>query len=84
VRVDGVVAHGYRLVSATAEPDSVRIAGSENRVNAVSRVETDAVDVAGLSQTAERLVNAFVSDPEVRFESSPIVSVKLAIERIGN
>jgi YbbR domain-containing protein len=84
VRTDGVVAPGYRLVSATAEPGSLRIAGSENRVNAVARVETDAVEVTGLSQSAERKVNAFVSDPEVRFVSSPVVSVKLAIERIGN
>jgi YbbR domain-containing protein len=84
VRVNGTVAPGYRLISATAAPGSLRIAGSENRVNAVSRVETDAVEVAGLSESAERKVNAFVSDPEVRFESSAIVSVKLAIERIGN
>ncbi len=84
VRVDGEVAPGYRLLSATAEPGSLRIAGSENRVSAISRVETDTVQVAGLSQSGERRVNAFVSDPEVRFESSPIVSVKLAIERIGN
>jgi YbbR domain-containing protein len=84
VRVNGAVAPGYRLVSATAEPGTLRIAGSDNRVNAVVRVETDAVEIAGLSQSIERKVNAFVSDPEVRFASSPIVSVKLAIERIGN
>ena len=84
VRVNGSVAAGYRLASATAQPGSLRIAGSENRVNAISRVETDAVEIDGLAQSAERRVNAFVSDPQVRFETSPIVSIKLIVERIGN
>jgi YbbR domain-containing protein len=84
VRVTGEVAPGYRLVSSTAAPASLRISGSEGRVSRVSSVETDAIDVGGLTQSAERRVNAFISDPEVRFESTPIVTVKLAIERIGN
>lgn len=83
VRVNGAVAPGYRLVSAAATPAALRIAGSEPRVNSISRVETDAVELGGLSQSSERRVNAFVSDPQVRFESSPVVSVKLTIERIG-
>jgi YbbR domain-containing protein len=84
VRVSGVAAPGYRLVSATAAPVMLRIAGSEARVAAITSVETDPVDVDGLSQSAERRVNAFVADPQVRFESTPIVAVKLAIERTGN
>ena len=84
VRVTGAAAPGYRLVSATPVPAMLRIAGSEPRVNSISSVETDAVEIGGLSQSAERRVNAFVSDPQVRFESSPIVSVRLAIERTGN
>jgi len=84
VRVTGEVAPGYRLVSSTAAPATLRIAGSDGRVAAISRVETDAIDVGGLTQSAERRVNAFISDPQVRFESTPIVTVKLAIERTGN
>jgi YbbR domain-containing protein len=84
VRVAGAVASGYRLVSATPAPPALRIAGSEARVAAISSVETDAVDLGGLAQSTERRVNAFISDPQVRFESSPVVSVKLAIERTGN
>lgn len=83
VRVNGNVAAGYRLVSATARPATVRIAGSEQRVNALSSVETDALEIDGLTASVERSANAFVSDPQVRFETSPIVSVQLTIERIG-
>ncbi len=84
VRTNGTVAAGYRLVSAKAEPGTLRIAGSLQRVTALSSVETDALEIEGLSASVERQVNAFVSDPDVRFESSPIVSVQLTIERIGN
>jgi YbbR domain-containing protein len=83
VRVIGAAASGYSLLSATPVPATLRIAGSEGRVNSISSVETDAVEIGGLSESAERRVNAFVSDPQVRFESSPVVSVKLAIERTG-
>ncbi len=84
VRTTGAVAPGYRLVSSTVAPALLRIAGSDGRVAAISSVETDAIDVNGLTQSAERRVNAFIADPQVRFESTPIVMVKLSIERTGN
>ena len=84
VRTAGAVAPGYRLLSSVPVPATLRIVGSEARVAAISSVETDAVDLGGLAQPVERRVNAFVSDPQVRFESSPVVAVKLAIERTGS
>jgi YbbR domain-containing protein len=83
VRTSGQVAAGYRLVSVTAQPSTLRVSGSQQRVDALSSVETDALDLDGLTATAERRANAFVADPQVRFESSPIVSVQLTIEKIG-
>jgi YbbR domain-containing protein len=84
VRVTGRVPSGYRVASSTASPATLRITGSEPRVEAISTVETDSINVDGLTQSAERRVNAFIADPQVRFESTPIVTVKLAIERTGN
>jgi hypothetical protein len=84
VRTTGAVAPGYRLLSTAATPSTLRITGSEGRVSAITSVATDAIDVDGLTQSAERRVNAFISDPQVRFESTPIVTVKLTIERTGN
>lgn len=84
VRVTGQVPAGYRLAATTAAPSTLRITGSEGRVAAITGVETDPIDVEGLTESAERRVNAFISDPQVRFESTPIVTVKLAIERTGN
>lgn len=84
VRTTGEVPAGYRFVSATASPMTLRITGSQRRVDAVAKVETDAIDLDGLTGPAERRVNAFISDPQIRFESTPVVTVKLTIERIGN
>jgi YbbR domain-containing protein len=84
VRVTGNVAPQYHLASRTAIPGTLRITGSEDRINAVHSVETDAIDVNGLTQSVERRVNAFITDSELRFEATPIVTVKLTIEKTGN
>ena len=84
VRTTGEVPLGYRFVSATAAPGTLRITGSQRRVDAIGSVETDAIDLDGITQPTQRRVNAFIADPQVRFESTPVVTVTLTIERIGN
>jgi hypothetical protein len=61
----------------------LRVAGPEARVSTVSQVQTDPIELRSLSQSGEHRVDAFVDDPQVHFESSPAVTVKLTIERIG-
>lgn len=72
---------GYRVVHQEAAPDKLRIAGPEPRVLTVASAETDAIDLSGITANAEMKVNAFVSDPQIRFEVSPVVTVKLTIEK---
>ncbi len=43
----GQVPAGYRLAATTAAPSTLRIAGSEGRVAAITGVETDPIDVEG-------------------------------------
>ena len=49
VRTNGQVADGYRLVSATAQPLTLRVSGSQQRVDALASVETDALELDGLT-----------------------------------
>jgi len=49
------------------EPPSLRIVGPESRVNRVRFVETDPIDVAGLTGSREFRVNCFLDDPHIRF-----------------
>lgn len=72
---------GYRVVSQEAVPPALRIAGPEGRVTAVPGADTDAIDLSSVTESREIKVNAFVSDPQVRFEVSPAVTVKLTIEK---
>jgi hypothetical protein len=72
---------GYRIVSQEVVPDRLRIAGPEGRVTSVLSAETDAIDLSGITATSEIKASAFISDPQVRFEVSPVVIVKLIIEK---
>ncbi len=84
IRFSGSPPAGYRLTGQSVSPDRLRIAGSEIRIAAVSSVQTDPIDLSGLTGSGDYGVDAFVADPQVHFESSPKVTVKLAIERTGN
>ncbi|HEV1287436.1 MAG TPA: CdaR family protein [Bryobacteraceae bacterium] len=81
VRIYAQPPPGYRLVSQQAVPDKLRIAGPEGRVTAVSGAETDAIDLSGITGNTEIKANAFISDPQVRFEASPVVTVKVIVEK---
>jgi len=75
---------GYRVVRQEIVPDKLRIAGPEGRVAGVGSAETDAIDLSGVTESKEIKSSAFLSDPQVRFEVSPAVTVKLTIEKTGN
>ena len=81
VRIYAQPPPGYRLVSQQVVPDKLRIAGPEGRVTAVSGADTDAIDLSGVTANAEIKASAFISDPQVRFEVSPVVTVKVIVEK---
>jgi YbbR domain-containing protein len=81
VRLSAPPPAGYRIVSQQAVPSVLRIAGPEGRVNAVTNAETDAIDLSGITASADIKASAFISDPQVRFEVSPAVTVKFTIEK---
>jgi YbbR domain-containing protein len=79
VRIYAQPPAGYHIVKQETMPDKLRIAGPEGRVNSVASADTDAIDLSGTTANMEMKVNAFISDPQVRFEVSPVVTVKLVI-----
>jgi hypothetical protein len=84
IRISAPPPAGYRVVRQETVPDKLRITGPELRVASVNSAETDAIDLSGITATTEVKSNAFISDPQVRFEESSAVTVKLTIERTGN
>ena len=83
IQFSGALRAGYRLTAQSVTPPMLRVAGSEARVGNLAKVETDAVDLSQVAQSGEFHVDAFVPDPQVRFESPSSVTVKLSIERTG-
>jgi len=76
---------GYRVTAQTVSPPTLRVSGPESRVTAVQNAETDLVDIGGVIRGFERTVNAFVADSHAQFQSRPVVTVKVVIEKIeGN
>ena len=84
IRFSGALPPGRQLVSKTSIPETLRVAGSETQVLTVENVETDSIDLSTVTESGEYHVNTFVSNPQVRFESSPIVTIKLAVENTAN
>jgi YbbR domain-containing protein len=83
IQLSGSLPSGFRIREQSVSPDRLRVAGPEARVSTVSQVQTDPIELRYLSRSGEHRVDAFVDDPQVHFESSPAVTVKLTIERIG-
>lgn len=84
VRFSGELPSGYKIASKTVEPTTLRVVGSEARVDSVMGVETDAIDLTHATQSGTFRVNAFVNDPQIGFDSSPVVTVRIAVEKTGN
>jgi diadenylate cyclase len=83
VRFSGALPAGYQLTARSVSPEQLRIGGSDTRVNSVTQVQTDPIDLHSLTQSGDYRVDAFVDDPQVHFESPPQVTVHLTIERTG-
>ena len=80
-RFQGDGSNGYVVGSFTVAPRQLTIVGPASRVARVPFVTTDRVDVSALFGTAEVRVNAFVEDPNVRFEGSPQVTVTVTMKK---
>ncbi|HLX44040.1 MAG TPA: CdaR family protein [Bryobacteraceae bacterium] len=74
---------GYEIVGQQVIPEMLQVAGPEPRVDATGSAQTDAIDLSAVTQASEIRVNTFVADPQVWLQSSPMVTVKLKIEKSG-
>jgi len=81
IRFTGALPSGYKIKTRGVAPERLRIAGAEERIAAVNSVQTDTVDLNHARGSGTYLVDAFIADPQVHFESSPKVIVTLDIER---
>lgn len=81
ILLSGEGQNGYHVVSASAEPAEVSIAGPASRVERITAATIDPIDVSSVVGFAKFQRNAYVQDPYVRLESPPLVTVSIAVRR---
>jgi YbbR domain-containing protein len=84
LQLKGHLPDGYIVAAQSVEPQTLSISGPESNVSAIRAAQTDPVDLSAITQTAEFKVNAFVSEPRAQFESLPVVTVRLTVEKSEN
>lgn len=75
---------GYVVAGYTASPDKLAIKGPASRVARVAAASTDPIPIPTVMGATQFRVNAFVSDPYVRFEESPQVVVTVTTRKPGH
>jgi YbbR domain-containing protein len=83
LRYEGAPMEGYRVAKQEIVPDRMRIVGPKSRVQAVQYVETDPVELTGVTRELETGMNTFVDDPQVRIDGDSHVRVRVVLERAG-
>jgi hypothetical protein len=81
VRFSGNPPDGYSIIGVELSPQTVQIIGPESHVSHIKSAETDPINVTSTVADASFRVSAFVPDPQVRVASSPVVSVRVKLEK---
>ncbi len=79
VRTAGI--QGLEIVRQEVVPPSLKILGPERHVQQVDSADTDPIDLSWVSDQAQFTVHAYVADSQVRFDRSPLVTVKVWVKR---
>ncbi len=79
ISFSGTLPAGEKVVSASADPPELRIAGPESRVMAVKNLEADPFDLTGEKDNASRVVAVYTAEPQVGILNAPRVTVKVRI-----
>ena len=79
ITTKGEPEQGYHIIKQEVTPERVSIAGPEARVNAITAVPTEPVDLGGNPGAAEYRVNVSLSDPRLDLRSSGAVLVRITM-----
>ena len=81
IQLTGELPRGFRLAGQSVEPPALDISGPETRIAGIEAARTDPVSLTALTRSMDVQVNAFVPEPRAQFESQPVVTVHLSVER---
>ncbi|MCC6394755.1 MAG: hypothetical protein IT167_29440 [Bryobacterales bacterium] len=82
VRYADPVPDGYTIARQEVSPSTIRIVGPESRVNAISRVQSDPLELVRGEEEQTFHVHPFAGDPQVRVEPTDLViTVKVGLAK---
>ncbi|MDZ4802209.1 MAG: hypothetical protein SGI92_28965 [Bryobacteraceae bacterium] len=82
VRFEGDPPAGYRVVNQRVNPPAARVSGPEYFVTRTHAAFTDRLNISSTVGAAEFRVPIYVDDPQVRIESTRLVTVSVTLEKI--
>jgi YbbR domain-containing protein len=81
VRTAAPAPPGYHVVHQEVRPARLTVTGPAASLEQIESAQTDPIDLSKLAGRAEFHVNAYVTDPQVRFDGSPQVTVTVTVEK---
>jgi YbbR domain-containing protein len=84
IRFTGNPKPGYQLVSYSVAPDRLRLTGPASRLEGLSSVDTDPVDLSVRSQDFVQKVQAAVGDPVLRAIDGSVIEVRAVISQTAD
>jgi YbbR domain-containing protein len=75
---------GYGVVSYSFSPPTLRVRGPENRMQRLNHITSDPIDLSGVVSKKGIRVEARLGDPQLRLESSPIVTFNVSMAKAPN
>lgn len=76
------VPSGFRVTQAQLNPPTVRIRGSENRVQPMQEVKTDPINLTGVTGDKTFRTHLHIGDPQVRLIGAPSdITVEVTLQK---
>jgi YbbR domain-containing protein len=77
----GAPAEGYRLLGITVSPPSILVQGVPTRLNEITQIRTEPIDITGLTETFTQTVTLELPE-DITLDEVQVVSVSVEIEPI--
>jgi YbbR domain-containing protein len=74
----------YRIASQQITPKTVRVRGPAERVQAITQIRTDPMDLSGVAGEKVFHTHANIGDAQVRLEAPTEITVRVKLEKILN
>ncbi len=73
----------FKVLQWEVSPAKMQVAGPESRVSVAESVSTEPIDLSLIDPSKPLRLNALLSDAELSFTGSAVVTVKLSVEKMG-